>query len=330
MPNGRPAGGYNFRGKNTYRRKLWDFVDAQLGDSRRERRRRVVAVLETQEGLEVRELLRRGYTPENIYAINANAAILAHLTRNLDADGLPAVQTQGMARDYLAAIESIDRAIDAVNFDACAALGWGDAKSATDPREFWGGYLHRVACRVRPGGVVAHTFLVGRERGEMNGALKEYQGFMVEDHGKRVPATYLHRLQLALAFVSSTYRNRCNLHVTDLAYDWYASSAGHQRMLWFAARVQPHAALPLTPQQWIARVRRQYPARADRMLALMLPWCRRLDFYEPRATEEDLLLSKGKARVRGSVTTSTDGVDDVASGDTFTPWATSVNAPMRV
>lgn len=319
-----PKGGYNFRNKQTYRRKLWDFVDEHLPV--RKKKDATVVVLDTSEGLEVRELLRRGYRPERIHAVNKNVAHVASMTRGLDADGLPRVQTHG---DLLEVLDSVGP-VHAVNFDACAAILWGSIDQAIAKQDvslFWGSYLHAVAKRVVPGGVLAHTFLVGRETGEGKGMASEYRGIMVEDRGRTVPASYLKRLQFALFYLRSPC-GECVLHTTRLTYDWYASTAGSQRMLWFATKLMPHGHLPMSPHQWLTMIRRLYPKYGDRFLGLMVPVCCGLSggLVNP---EDDVLYNTGTMRFRHISSGGGGGVagGDETGDDDFNPCDTGFNKP---
>lgn len=304
MGKGRPTGGYNFETKRSYRRKVWDAVEEQLKMPRKKIR---AFVLDTGEGLETRELLRRGYRPEHIHAVNKNPAEVAHLTRGLDRDGLPRVQTHG--RDLVDALQPFcDRREypDVINFDGCASIGWGNdagpCDSWEDVKNFWGWYLYAVAISLRPGGVLAHTMLVGRERGETRDAfILPATRIEVVDHGRVVSGTYLRRIQAALTYVMTGGRDACHIHVRDLAYDWYASSAGTQRMIWFAAKLGFHE--PVSARQYLDMVRRKYHQNPDRMLALMMPRCIRMATRDPDEPafphEQDVLYSHGAKRFRG-------------------------------
>jgi len=63
--------------KEQYRITLYDFVDKQIPDIPRRKRR--VLYLDTADACETRFLLQRGYHSENLYATNFSAAQLAHI-----------------------------------------------------------------------------------------------------------------------------------------------------------------------------------------------------------------------------------------------------------
>lgn len=310
-----PATGYEFPAKARYRRKFWNAVDRLLPHV--PVRKRVVVVLDTADALEVRELLRRRYRPENIHAVNRNPAIIAHCTRTLRDLGLPTVHTHGV--DFLQALQQVaqETPVHVANFDACACIGWGDVKTA--PLTSWQGYLHQVGAAVTYGGVVGHTFLVGRERGEMATILSEESGGKrVVDRGRSVPKTYLLRLRFALISLSVLYVGRCARHVDEIVYDWYRSAAGHQVMMWFAAKVHPH--YPVYGGALMSRVRRRY-TDADRVLNLLFPYCLGEDegvFTSPG--EPSMLDYQGAQRLRGP-----SGKQPIVDEDvSFTPWETGV------
>jgi hypothetical protein len=332
MSKSKPVGGYGFQAKNSYRRQLWDFVKNNIAVKPSAA---TVVVLETSDGYEVRELLRRGFAPTQIHAVNRNPAEIAQLTRRLEMDGLPRVVTHGT--DFLAALKRIGTA-DVVNFDACASIGWGCAnyhEAHRDPTVMWGSYLYHVAEHVRAGGVLAHTMLIGRERGEYAEHMRESNGFLIrDDRGRLIPASYLTRLSFALVYATAGYY-KCRRHVTRLAYDWYRSSAGNQRMLWFAAKVQPHV-VGVSLDACLNLTRRLYGANADRMLVLMMPRCLRSAMPEeqhPLAPDDNLLFIGGRMRFGKSHYPSEGAAGTPDADDVFTPWATGFGRPqptMRV
>lgn len=86
-----PVTGYDFGNKRQYRRTVYAFVDRCLGH--RPVRERRVLLMEDVEALEVKFLLQHGYRPDNLVAVNVNAAVLATVTRHLDAAWLPRIRT---------------------------------------------------------------------------------------------------------------------------------------------------------------------------------------------------------------------------------------------
>jgi hypothetical protein len=81
---------------------------------------RKVAYLDTGEALDTMSYLRRGYRPENLWAINRNPAEVAHLTRTLEAHGLPRINTVGL--EFERALSERIPIVDVIDFDGMSQL----------------------------------------------------------------------------------------------------------------------------------------------------------------------------------------------------------------
>ena len=130
---GRPEGGYTSGQKKHYRRDVWSFIDrswktafvhpyvAVLD--------REVLILDTSDGYEFEELLRRGYDSRRIHVVNRNPAELAVLQRRYRDDPRmrgPFVPHGKDARE--AVYDLLERGttrFHGINFDFCAPVSRG-------------------------------------------------------------------------------------------------------------------------------------------------------------------------------------------------------------
>lgn len=229
-----PVGGYSFGNKKQYRRTLWHFVDDCLD---RPARHRVAVYLDTSEGLETRFLLSRGYSPENLHAVNWNPAEVAVLTKNLARDGVR-IKTHGV--EAFRAIRDAAKVapIDVINLDLCGPVSVSLMENLSALRDS----LHET--------MVAVTVLRGREQGEVRDAItqaneRQSRGDVDDEVGLRMAAasaaghaseTDVVRVRAILYSIIGDWNDATGPE--DLAWmeSWrwgkYRSSAGSQTMLW--------------------------------------------------------------------------------------------------
>jgi hypothetical protein len=259
MIAGLPADRYQSEQKARYRRQFWQAAIKMAG---RAPGTFSAAVLETSTGGEVRELLALGVAPENIHAINDNAALLAHLTRSLERDGLGRVNTHG--RKMLDALERIGR-VDVVNYD-----GIGPVRS---PGSEWCETVRRLA---RYGELVGVNVLGAREQGKAARTVAEatQRGeAMLVAKGREISAAHISRLRMvanAITLDPARDSERCAGHITDLRYDWYRNASG-QSFLWLLARVGSH--FPFSMATFSNRCREQYGSDWSMCSYLSAPAC---------------------------------------------------------
>lgn len=220
--------GYAFAAKDEYRRKLWLWVDANIRPQRPVRKR-VVAYLDTRDGLETRFLLSLGYRPEHLHAINSNPADMALLTMRLRADGLPQVQTHGI--DFARVVESEKIRFDVMSFDGCGHIASPNTLRC----------VRKMSAVARPGCVITATVLAGRESGFVARAIERAGD---EAHPSLGRKSHLRRLLWLEHVIVSEWdtgvndfaRRRWSVGARKRAR--YISSS-NQAMLWLAVRVIP-------------------------------------------------------------------------------------------
>lgn len=265
---------YDFNAKQDYREYLWNAIDRMIS---KPRNKMVAAILDTGQGLETRELLRRGYKPSNIHVCNFSPAQVAVLSRRLHEDNIYDVQVRGT--DFATMIDEMCRqgtTPDIINFDGCANLGWGDDQDSGDSWEF---YLHNIADELSPHGVIAYTYLVGREKSEIvKAAVQQAKHIRMHIRDKEVPGNYLARLDLALRAIMGNISMPwvCDRHISGLECGWYMSTSG-QVMGWLVARIYAHT--PSTLKKHFMKVDKAFPLEDEKtraaMAGLMCPPCLR-------------------------------------------------------
>jgi hypothetical protein len=85
---------YDFESKHLYRRRREQAIDKICSAGKF--RDRKVAYLDTGEALDTIAYLKRGYRPQNLWAINRNPAEVAWLTRKLKSLNFPTINTVGL------------------------------------------------------------------------------------------------------------------------------------------------------------------------------------------------------------------------------------------
>lgn len=248
---------YDFESKHLYRQRRESAIDRMCTKSVILRR---VAYLDTGEALDTMSYLRRGYRPENLWAINRNPAEVAHLTRTLRNNRMPDINTVGL--DFEDALNRRVPEVDIVDFDGMSQLH----DKLVD-------MLYRITV-TRPRAVYGLTILAGREVKDTiyNTALKESKDPTVRDmmrgsswprhtsFGTEIDHNHIQRLMFALWGLYSPRRHEhgrgvsypCRVHLTKMLWDVYVSTS-HQSMLWCVASCQPHRPLKFSDVHKIFR-----------------------------------------------------------------------------
>lgn len=223
---------YDFDEKQSgYRIPVWNAVDAMLEKPKALRR---VAYLDTADALDTVELLRRGYSSENLVAINRSPAQVAALTMRLARIGLPRVHTRGA--DFADYVANCGRQFDVLSFDGCGNV------IGRSLRQFFTG-LGAAIAESRPR-VVTLTLLGGRESPEITRALRESTalfGSIRTSSGAADQQHHLARLRWVICLLQGfKYEERlvCATHVVDFRWGTYMSASG-QPMVWGVLRTAP-------------------------------------------------------------------------------------------
>ncbi len=218
---------YDFDAKQKgYRAPAWQAVDRMMKMPRGMRR---VAILDTKQGLEVRHLVALGYRPENILAVNYNAAELAVMTKGLRADGIDGVRTK--AGDFAAVLMKWDERLDVIGFDTTSNLRSESFVRLALPVE-----KHRPLCLVM-------VMLAGREQGRASSLIVETATHLPSRRDSlNQEAIPSHFSRIVVAFeaslVTAAYKG-CHSHVSRLSWASYLSTS-RQPMLWGVASMVPH------------------------------------------------------------------------------------------
>lgn len=252
---------YDFETKQRYRqRKLLSFdrlCSRPVGIRR-------VAYLDTAEALDTINFLKRGYKPENLWAINRSSAQVACLSRRLDALGLPRVNTIGL--DFFEALERKVGDVDIIDFDGTGCL--------TDH------LVEKIGCSVaiRRVSVYSLTLLGGRETHHNQTTIlkdvmkEEFQDIAITSFGTTTPASHRARVKtMMMAFVDVGKTNRpCLFHATKILWDVYLSTS-NQPMIWMATKLEPHRKLSRLDLQKMANKSNglTYPPRCAQDLSTL-------------------------------------------------------------
>jgi hypothetical protein len=229
---------------------------------------RTVAVLEVGSALEVRQLLRLGYSAQNIWAINKEKAYLARMTRSLTAAGLPSVNR--ITGDFFETCEGVGIEFDVISFDSTSRL------------ETLSGDLVRLVKVMPRTGVLAVNVCGGREQGDNVFAghlasLKRHVGAASVRSSRNRVANAMHRYRVSGVWACATAEwstdgrpVKCVRHVRHVRWGNYPSAKGRP-MVWTAGLVVPHSSDlrtdHLAPAMCLSRSRRPYEAYADLMAA---------------------------------------------------------------
>jgi len=207
--------------------------------------RRRMIYLDTGEALQTISLLKHGYRPENLLAVNADPREIAVLTETLDRIGYPRVGTRhGLFEDIAWGVQT-----DVLDFDGTGHIGKADGV---------GEILLTNAVYGTTPKVVSFTIHSGREHGATMAALKDCHlnnlSRMVPattSSGRTVSAQHWWRLVTCLLKIcnaASGEARTCLWHVNDWGWDVYQSESGSM-MAWMAARLSPHRAHPTRAAQ---------------------------------------------------------------------------------
>lgn len=230
---------YDFASKHLYRARRETAIDRLANGNPYTRR---VAYLDTGEALDTIAYLRRGYQPQNLYAINRNPAEVAVLTKKLKSLRLPSVQTIGL--DFEEALQTRIPDVDVIDFDGMGCLSINLVHM-----------LKRIALTRRKG-VYCITLLGGRESNSLTWMFRDSEDKILpassvktsfgtdvnENHARR-----LHNCINALCIDDSqkdpnNALGECIIHLTKLLWDSYMSIS-KQPMVWGVVAVEPHTSI---------------------------------------------------------------------------------------
>jgi hypothetical protein len=215
-----PKTGYGFDVKqNQYRRKLWSWVDLQF-DNWIPKRKRVVAYLDTSEGLETLFLLGLGYYPQNIHAVNFDPAQVAALSLKLDRLGLQRVQTHG--KDFIRTLtEAKVKTWHVMSFDGCGPIASPNTLRC----------IRQMAELASVGTILAANVLAGRDTGRTAELLRETKAGGGSTHERR-----WYWIERAFTVRQAHGHVRQLWSCAAKKRGIYLSSSG-QPMLWLAVRI---------------------------------------------------------------------------------------------
>jgi hypothetical protein len=225
---------YDFENKHLYRKRREIAIDRMISKPIKLRK---VAYLDTKEALDTISYLRRGYTPENLYAINNNPAEVAHLTMTLKKNNLPQINTIGL--DFEDALLRRVPTVDIIDFD-----GMGCLSNKLD------NMLNRIV-RTRPEAVYGITILCGRESrpsGIWGILIKNIPLHKITktSFGTDINPNHFQRLWLLLNICLSgktggdiESKPICITHIKKIIWDVYMSIS-KQPMLWVICKIEKH------------------------------------------------------------------------------------------
>lgn len=248
---------YDFESKHLYRSRRESAID-RLAEGRF--RDRKVAYLDTKEALDTIAYLKRGYKPQNLWAINENPAEVALLTSRLKSLNLPTVNTVGLSFED-AITRRVPEDVSVIDFDGMSCLH----DSLVD-------MIQRIVQK-RPRAIHAITILAGRESSKSDrygtfkpGALTDKvlesypqwrsQGYkevvdvcektlIPTTFGTKVRTSHWRRLRSLLSDAIGMSKDfTCTAHITRVIWDVYVSIS-KQPMLWCAVKSEPHKPISL-------------------------------------------------------------------------------------
>jgi hypothetical protein len=235
-----PRGAYAEGAKQRYGREKWSTVDrycAMLGMPAHKRR---VLYLETRHGNETERLLKRGYDPANLHAVNWVPAELAVLNAKLRKSSGVVVNSHGVPLER--AIRETEGQIDVYDCDLTTT-----ADRARDT-------LHLVARHGLATRVVTATAQCGRESDAHVRSVFKSMGrkgtkpWQVTQLGKQgqFHATMsmndmarIGMLTMSMSNTSDAPDEPCGGHIEKMRAGKYVSSSGHG-MLWVVSLIAPH------------------------------------------------------------------------------------------
>ena len=219
-----PEAGYNFGNKRQYRRNVWatfrGIVRETDGLSVAETK---CLLMPSAEGDEIDVALANGFRQPNLYVVDSNPAIVAHLKRRY-----PYVHTYGV--DVALAAERIARSgvtLNVANLDLTGCIS--KPLLETVERFVASGVLHQKS-------LLGITVLRGRERPEMTQSMRR----LAEELLERTDDSRDNQRHTALAFVigaaghstEEDWKGGPRYTVIPVRRGRYASSAGTQSMSW--------------------------------------------------------------------------------------------------
>jgi hypothetical protein len=211
-----PAGGYEFGSKKQYRRDVWALARRWSGTRRHAAK---CLLMPSSEGSEVEVAKAAGFREPNLFLVDHNAAIVAHLKRRYRLSHCYGVTVER-------AIDRIYREghrLDIVNLDLCGPAG---------EYPFSVVWMSAVSGVLADRALIFVTMLRGRERRSDSEILR---GLRLDDHGSNLDQGRRLMMQVAgmgaLPWNNPAHRRRRAFVVSERSY---RSSAGSQTMLWLA------------------------------------------------------------------------------------------------
>lgn len=271
-----PEGGYAEGAKQKYGREKWAAVEACCKNGIPVHRR-VVLYLETRHGHETDRLLRRGYKPQNLHAVNWVPAELAVLNARLKKERGITVVSHGV--ELTRAIRDTAGLIDIYDCDLTTT-----ADRATS-------VMHLIAQLGKPSRVVTATVQCGREgEGWLRRTIKAMGREGVKrlsvigksasdntEHLTQLTANDMQRLGFltsSAAQANNDFDAKCTSHIVKWRNGKYVSSSGHG-MLWAVMKLVPHNDEDIREINELAEDTGLALASALHIAAhgLIAPWC---------------------------------------------------------
>jgi hypothetical protein len=231
---------YDFESKHIYRQRRETAIDRIAGGNPFTRR---VAYLDTKEALDTISYLKRGYQPQNLWAINRNPAEVALLTMKLKSLNLPIVNTVGL--DFEKALETRIPEVDVIDFDGMSCLNDRIIDS-----------LSRIVF-LRKTGIYGFTILGGRENQKWFQQIKVGHSITRTSFNTEVNTNHSQRLALLLHLlripnpelnllnedsIKRIQKFPCSYHIQSILWDTYFSIS-KQPMIWSIIQISKHQEL---------------------------------------------------------------------------------------
>jgi hypothetical protein len=224
---------YSFEAKETlYRTQVWGAVESFCSVPVKLRR---IAILDTAQGLEVRHLLARGYSPQNILVINYSAAQLAAMTLSLRREGIEGVRTK--AGDFCEVLMNEKTRVHVIGFDTTSNAASDDFERIAGPV-----LVHQPECLIE-------VMLGGREDWrwfELFRAQTDILGACNSRDSLNQTQSASHHARIDMSLLRATHIDGdCIAHARKVKWASYSSASG-QQMVWSVAKLRSHE----TDRKW--------------------------------------------------------------------------------
>lgn len=228
-----PSDNYRSGRKNQYRREVWNALESTAHLRRIPKYQRRVLILDEWMAHESQFLVRRGYNPKHITAVNFSTATAARITMSLRGLGIDGVTAKG--GDVSEVWERYaDKGIrfDAIHLDFCGNV----ERKVIECLEGFNG------CAALGPVAVAVNLLRGREHSpRWRGAVSSIQRTdATPDHAKNYTRRLLALGSLTSCHWTDPFRVLCKQHLLLARTAIYKSTNG-QTMLWFAGELRSHS-----------------------------------------------------------------------------------------